>query len=207
VSACPIPCPTFLPELATCFTRRHKVSLGDKFGVYAVDGEGNLATGYPVTEIMTGSDIGDAMKNRGLKVYVIAALVQSLLVVKEQGDRHFPHKACICALYPYDATVCFFLKRVTDRYLLFFFTAVPVTPHMEEVTNLLNTPASTSILPLTNNGGETLHLWAFSPETSRIWQQKLGVTHRSESDEHPNPARARAIRNYIPASKTGYTGP
>jgi len=149
----------------------------------------------------------DAMKNRGLKVYVIAALVQSLLVVKEQGDRHFPHKACICALYPYDATVCFFLKRVTDRYLLFFFTAVPVTPHMEEVTNLLNTPASTSILPLTNNGGETLHLWAFSPETSRIWQQKLGVTHRSESDEHPNPARARAIRNYIPASKTGYTGP
>ena len=98
-----------------------------------MDREEKLATGYPVTVIMTTSFIGDAMKNRGLKVYVIAALVQSLLVVKEQGDRHFPHKACICALYPYDATVCFFLKRVTDRYLLFFFTAVPVTPHMEEV--------------------------------------------------------------------------
>ena len=84
---------------------------------------------------------------------------------------------------------------MTDRYLLFFFAAVPVTPHMEEVTNLLNTPATT--------GGETLYLWAFSPETSRIWQQKLGVTHRSESDEHPNPARARAIRNYMAASETG----
>ena len=147
----------------------------------------------------------------GLRVYVIAGHVQSLLVVNGRGDRHFPHKACICALYPYDATVCFFLKRVTDRYLLFFFTAVPVTPHMEEVTNLLNTPASTSILPLTNNGGETLHLWAFSPETSRISQEKLGVKlstqYPSESDEHPNPARARVIRNYIPAGKTGHAGP
>ena len=116
------------------------------------------------------------MKNRGLRVYVIAAHVQSLLVVNARRDHHFPHEACICALYLYDATVCFFLKRVTDRYLLFFFTAVLVTPHMEEVTNLLNTPATTSILTLTNNRGETLYLWAFSPETSRIWQEKLGVT-------------------------------
>ena len=116
------------------------------------------------------------MKARGTHVYVIGAHVEALLIVNNRGDHHFPHEACICALYPYDATVCFFLKRVTDRYLLFFFTAVPVTPHMEEVTNLLNTPTTTSILPLTNNGGETLHLWAFSPETSRIWQEKLGVT-------------------------------
>ena len=99
---------------------------------------------------------------------------------------------------------------MTDRYLLFFFTAVPVTPHMEEVTNLLNTPATTAILPLTNNGGETLHLWAFSPETSRISQEKLAVgvsTYPSESDEHRNPTRARVIRNYMPAGKTGHAGP
>ena len=135
------------------------------------------------------------MKARGTHVYVIGAHVEALLIVNNRGDHHFPHEACICALYPYDATVCFFLKRVTDRYLLFFFTAVPVTPHMEEVTNLLNTPTTTSILPLTNNGGETLHLWAFSPETSRIWQQKLGVTHRSESDEHPTVS----ITRHVPA--------
>ena len=89
MSACPIPCPTFLPELATYFTRRHKDSLGDKFGVYAVDGEGNLANGYPVTGTMTSSVIGEAMKS-GLRVYVIAGHVQPLLVVKHRGDhRHF----------------------------------------------------------------------------------------------------------------------
>jgi len=51
------------------------------------------------------------MKNRGLRVYVIAAHVQSLLVVNARRDPHFAHEACICALYLYDATVCVFSEE------------------------------------------------------------------------------------------------
>ena len=76
-----------------------------------MDREEKLATGYPVTVIMTTSFIGDAMKNRGLRVYVIAAHVQSLLVVNARRDHHFAHEACICALYLYDATVCVFSEE------------------------------------------------------------------------------------------------